>query len=93
MSNLPIKKARYAKDVYDAIPVYYCKQCLSLKIRYIPGVDGTDYCDDCNSTNIQKALIDEWDAMYQRRYGYKFLEKPEYYGREKGKSRKKETLL
>lgn len=93
MNHSPIRKAKYAKDVYDAIPVYYCKQCLSLNIRYIPGVEGTDYCDDCNSTNIHRTSINEWDYMYQQRYGYKFLEKPEYYGREKGKTRNQKTLL
>ena len=94
MSQSPIRKARYAKEVYNAIPVYYCKQCLSLKIRYIPGISDTDYCDDCNSTNISTANIDDWENMYKQRYGYKFINKPKYYGREeRSKSRKKETLL
>lgn len=63
---------------YDSIPVYYCKQCLSLKIKGVPSIPGMDYCDDCNSTNIEQTSIEEWEKMYQQRYGYKFLEKPKY---------------
>lgn len=37
-----------------------------------------DYCDDCNSTNIEQCHIEEWEKMYQERYGYKLLDKPEY---------------
>lgn len=63
---------------YDSIPVYYCKQCLSLKIKGVPSIPGMDYCDECNSTNIEQTSIEEWEKLYQQRYGYKFLEKPEY---------------
>jgi hypothetical protein len=62
-------------DNYNDIPVFYCKKCLSLKIK---SVIGMDYCDDCNSTNIDKCHIKEWEKMYEERYGYKLLEKPEY---------------
>lgn len=78
MNVLPINKIRYAKEIYNAIPVYYCRQCLSLKIRYIPGITDTDYCDECNSTDIQQTTIDEWEKLYESRYGYKFLNKPKY---------------
>lgn len=63
---------------YDSIPVYYCKQCLSLKIKGVPSIPGMDYCDECNSINIEQTSIEEWEKLYQQRYGYKFLEKPEY---------------
>lgn len=62
-------------DNYNDIPVFYCKKCLSLNIK---SVIGMDYCDDCNSTNIEQCHIEEWEKMYQERYGYKLLEKPEY---------------
>lgn len=62
-------------DTYNDIPVFYCKKCLSLNIK---SVIGMDYCDDCNSTNIEQCHIEEWEKMYQERYGYKLLEKPEY---------------
>lgn len=78
MSHLHTKPVRYAKEIYDSIPVHYCKQCLSLKIKFIPGISDTDYCDECNSTNVQQTTIDEWEQMYKQRYGYKFLDKPKY---------------
>jgi len=62
-------------DTYNDIPVFYCKKCLSLNIK---SVIGMDYCSDCNSTNIEQCHIEEWEKMYQERYGYKLLEKPEY---------------
>lgn len=62
-------------DTYNDIPVFYCKKCLSLNIK---SVIGMDYCDDCNSTNIEQCHIEEWEKMYQERYGYKLLDKPEY---------------
>lgn len=77
MNSLPIKR-KFSKEVYNAIPVYYCKQCLSLKIRHIPGMADTDYCDKCNSTNILKTNIEYWEALYEQKYGHKFLDKPKY---------------
>lgn len=56
---------------YNNEPVYYCKQCLSLKIKV---VGGFDFCDDCGSTNVGTAHVDEWDKLYQERYGEAFLE-------------------
>ena len=78
MSNLCTSKVRYTKEVYDSIPLFYCKQCLSLRIKSVPGVANMDYCDECNSTNIEQTSIEEWEDLYKRRYGYKFLEKPIY---------------
>lgn len=63
---------------YDSIPVYYCTQCLSLRIKGIPGMKGMDFCDECNSTNVAQTDIFTWEEMYQNRYGYKFLNKPKY---------------
>lgn len=63
---------------YDSIPVFYCKQCLSLKIKGVPSIPGMDYCDECNSTNIEKTTIEEWEKLYEQRYGYKYLNKPIY---------------
>lgn len=40
---------KLSKEDYNNEPVYYCSECLSLKIR---DIDGTDYCDKCGSTNI-----------------------------------------
>lgn len=60
---------------YNDIPVFYCKKCLSLNIKTVIGMD---YCDDCNSTNIDHCHIEEWEKMYEEKYGYKLLNKPEY---------------
>lgn len=58
-------------DDYNDEPVHYCKQCLSLKIKI---VGGFDFCDDCGSTDITTDHIDNWDKLYQERYGETFLE-------------------
>lgn len=68
----------YNKEVYNSIPVYYCKQCLSLRIRSIEGMKDTDFCDECNSTNIETTDIHTWENLYTARYGHKFLDKPKY---------------
>jgi hypothetical protein len=62
------------KTEYNQIPVFYCKSCLSLKIRNIDSVEDSDYCDDCGSTEIGECSIEEWETMYQERYGHKYLE-------------------
>lgn len=61
-------------DDYNEQPVLYCKHCLSLKIRNIPSIDDSDYCDECGSTNIQECSIEEWENLYKNRYGHKYLE-------------------
>ena len=67
-------------DDYNDEPVHYCKQCLSLKIKI---VGKFDFCDDCGSTDIITAHVDEWDKLYQERYGEPFLESGEkdYYSK------------
>lgn len=59
---------------YNSIPVLYCKQCLSLRIRNIPIVEDSDYCDECSSTDIGECSIEEWKTMYQEKYGHEYLE-------------------
>lgn len=71
MDNLNIEKQ--AKD-YNTEPVLYCKHCLSLKIRNIPIIEDSDYCDECGSTDIGECLIDEWENLYKNRYGHSYLE-------------------
>jgi hypothetical protein len=60
------------KKEYNAEPVYYCKHCLSLKIR---GYEEMDYCDDCGSTNTGKCSIEEWEELYKNKFGHKYLDK------------------
>ena len=72
MDNLSIKQLQ--NDIYNKEPVYYCKSCLSLKIRNIVSMEDSDYCDECGSTNIEQCSIQEWEKLYKERYGHNFLE-------------------
>lgn len=60
--------------IYDEEPVFYCKKCLSLRIRHVTSIENSDYCDDCGSTDIAQIDIGTWEKKYQHRYGYNFLE-------------------
>ena len=63
-----------SKD-YNDEPVFYCKSCLSLKIKTVAlGLD-LDYCDECGCTDIEEANIEEWQALYRARYGFEYLTK------------------
>ena len=68
------------KDNYNDEPVYYCANCLSLKIKRFndptPGQfkeneDG--YCGMCTSTDIKSTHIYNWKKMFQIKYGYKHI--------------------
>lgn len=59
---------------YNDEPVFYCKSCLSLKIRSIPSMNESEYCDECSSTDIGQCNIKEWEQMYKERYGHSYLE-------------------
>lgn len=56
-------------------PVFYCKHCLSLKIKSVPGIEGLDYCDKCGATDIDKTDIYTWEQMYRKRFGFNHLDK------------------
>lgn len=62
------------QEDYNTLPVFYCQNCLSLKIRSVAHINNSEYCDECSSTDIRTALIDEWDKLYVAKYGHKFLE-------------------
>ena len=55
---------------YNSVPVYYCKNCLSLKIRVLG--EYSEYCDDCGSTDIETTDIESWRKMYKEKYGREF---------------------
>lgn len=65
---------RESQPDYNQEPVFFCKNCLSLKIRYVVGLEDSDYCDECGSTEIEQASIEEWQEMYKKKYGHNFLE-------------------
>lgn len=57
---------KYTIYDYNEEPVFYCKECLSLRVR---GVEDQDYCDECGSTDIGITDINTWIKMYSERYG------------------------
>lgn len=61
---------------YDEEPVYYCRTCLSLGIKYEPYTD-TDCCTNCGSTDIGQASIEEWEEMFEKRHNHKPITKTE----------------
>lgn len=61
-------------NIYNDEPVLYCNHCLSLKIRNIPRMEDSDYCDDCGCTDIKECSIEEWENLYKSKYGHRFLE-------------------
>lgn len=70
--EMDVKKEDIEK--YNEEPVFYCRKCLSLKIRNIPGEENSDYCDDCGGTEIGAIDIYNWEYMYKQKYGKSFLE-------------------
>lgn len=74
MSNSSTETNRQHND-YNSEPVFYCKNCLSLKIRAVPGLGDVEFCDDCNSTDIGQCSIEEWKVMYKTKYGFDYLDK------------------
>nr|DAF16347.1 MAG TPA: hypothetical protein [Crassvirales sp.] len=70
MHNLPTEDINYNDE-----PVFYCKSCLSLRIRAVPGLENAEFCDECNSTDIGQCSIEEWRTLYRNKYGFDFLEK------------------
>ena len=65
------------KKDYDEEPVFYCERCLSLSIKQIPFSENQYYCSECGATNIESAVIEEWEAMYRKKHGHDFVEKKE----------------
>lgn len=65
------------KEQFDDEPVYYCKRCLSLKIRQIPLLPEGDYCEDCGAVDIDSTTIEEWLKMYKKKYGHEHIQKKE----------------
>lgn len=64
-----------SKEGYNSIPVYYCKKCLSLKIKTVPGMEGLDYCEECGATNVESTDIETWRQQYRDKYGLDYLDK------------------
>lgn len=72
MGNSEVKTEPH--NDYNEEPVFYCKHCLSLKIRDA-GLPDLLYCDDCGSADIYSTSIEEWEKLYIERHGFRFLDK------------------
>lgn len=59
-------------EEYNSEPVYYCKECLSLKIMNLS--DEQCFCDACGGMDIDSCGIDEWKQMFEQKYHHKFIE-------------------
>ena len=59
------------KKEYNDIPVHYCTTCLSLAIMGFD--DDTLFCNKCGSTKTATTNITEWELIYEKRRGTKFL--------------------
>lgn len=63
------------KKMYNDEPIYYCKSCLSLRVKTVRVNSNLDYCDECGSTDIEQAHIEEWQRLHKERYGIDYLDK------------------
>lgn len=63
------------KEQYNNEPVFYCKNCLSLKVKTVTAGLDLDFCDECSGTDIGQTHIEEWKKMYKDRYGFDYLNK------------------
>lgn len=72
MVNLEEKTVAHTD--YNEEPVFYCKHCLSLKIRDA-GLPDLLYCDDCGSSDVLSTSIEEWEKLYEEKHGFKFINK------------------
>lgn len=55
------------KEEYNELPVFYCKNCFSLKIMILD--DTMDYCDECGCTDIGTTDIKSWKDLCNNKYG------------------------
>lgn len=62
------------KEEYNEEQVFYCNNCLSLKIRDVAHIENSEYCEDCGSTDIRTTNIEDWEALYKGRFGHRFLD-------------------
>lgn len=61
-------------DDYNSEPVTFCSKCYSLKVKYEDSL-GLDYCLDCGCSDVTTSSIEEWERLYESKYGKKFVTK------------------
>lgn len=66
------------KEQYNSEPIFYCRNCLSLRVKTVGVTTGLDFCDECGSTDIEKTDIETWKELYRNKYGFDYLDKKEY---------------
>lgn len=59
---------------FNQEPVFYCKHCLSLRVRSVADLQDLDFCDECGSTEIAQTSIESWEEMYKNKFGHSYLE-------------------
>lgn len=59
---------------YDLEPVEYCARCYSLKIKYEEIIDSA-CCMECGCSDTLTSSIGEWEELYNKRYGHKYIQK------------------
>lgn len=67
-----MSKKKVIKD-FDDEPITYCSKCYSLKIKYEDSI-GMDSCGDCGCTDFITSSVEDWEKLYEKRYGHKFVE-------------------
>lgn len=68
-----LRKQKQYSSTYNEEPVYYCENCLSLKIMRINDHDDYCFCDECGSSSIETANIVDWENMYKNKYNKSYL--------------------
>lgn len=61
------------KEDYNSDPVTYCSRCYSLSIKHEDAID-SDCCEECGCTDLKTSSVFEWEKLYAKRYGHKFVE-------------------
>lgn len=59
---------------YDSEPIAFCEKCLSPKIKH-EDIVNADYCADCGCFDIKEAKVEDWERMYEQKYGHKYVVK------------------
>jgi hypothetical protein len=70
------------KKIKNNDPITYCKTCLSLYIKTVEfekSEEGEErdvhYCVPCGNTDLHELPVDQWEDLYEEKYGERFLTK------------------
>ena len=73
-----LKKLEMMKSsIMNNEPITYCKTCLSIHIKTVELPEtkqgNVDYCVPCGITELEEAHIQQWEDLYEEKYGERFL--------------------